>query len=550
MVSKRRKIQSPRRSEKICWDEAADLSEYEVEDITDCNVEARIYLVKWVGYDEATWEPESNLLPGCKWMIDRYMLRLAPRQSSQVSAGSTPEVIYHIDRGTQPGCESKRKSIADDSGYGPAAALVPHQAGAASALSRSSARAKKLQILEGKKTTKVEVAIPYIAKFDLMLRRRHGRPVSAAKANAKAKAKAKAYAYRSETSVFATENANLPKRDEWERLLSSCVSGPIIQVQNEIDDEGPPAELRWANRNVFGEEIPQYDQVFFTGCDCSPDSLMNSNGSLLGAAQSSGCNSATTNLCSCYGGTDFRFPYNDAGLLQLDFGEAIAECGSICGCGPNCPSRVIQKGPLPELIGAFEIFRAPYKGWALRTTQAIKKGTFLCEYIGEIITAEEGKCRHKNDVEKRSTYRFALDYDDVKNFKYEIDARYRGNIARFINHSCCPNVIQHPVFIDAPDTMLHRLALFAAQDIAKGDELTFDYEGRSLTYNPRASQARSPKQPNHQKGPTGGSQSNATSTHGSEARKDSDERESSVDEDSLDLPCMCGAPNCRGILQI
>ena len=58
-----------------------------------------------------------------------------------------------------------------------------------------------------------------------------------------------------------------------------------------------------------------------------------------------------------------------------------------------------------------------------------------------------------------------------------IDSTHYGNISRFINHACVPNLRVHPVIIDSPsnDLSTHHIALFAIKNIEKGEELTLDY---------------------------------------------------------------------------
>ena len=47
-----------------------------------------------------------------------------------------------------------------------------------------------------------------------------------------------------------------------------------------------------------------------------------------------------------------------------------------------------------------------------------------------------------------------------------------GNIGRYINHSCDPNLIMIPVRVES---MVPHLALFVRRKVNKGDELCFDY---------------------------------------------------------------------------
>ena len=46
---------------------------------------------------------------------------------------------------------------------------------------------------------------------------------------------------------------------------------------------------------------------------------------------------------------------------------------------------------------------------------------------------------------------------------------------RFVNHSCDPNMRIFARVGDHADKHVHDLALFAVRDIARGEELTFDY---------------------------------------------------------------------------
>ena len=55
-----------------------------------------------------------------------------------------------------------------------------------------------------------------------------------------------------------------------------------------------------------------------------------------------------------------------------------------------------------------------------------------------------------------------------------IDAGPKGNIARFMNHSCKPNCETEKWTVNG-DT---RVGIFAQADIPAGTELTFNYQGR------------------------------------------------------------------------
>lgn len=134
-----------------------------------------------------------------------------------------------------------------------------------------------------------------------------------------------------------------------------------------------------------------------------------------------------------------------------------------CVCGDKCKNSSIRRGH----VCATEIMFAPEKGgFGIKTNQGIEKGTFIIEYIGEVI--------HKATYEDRLATIYAKDkhtYDMELSPEIVIDAHRMGNLSRFVNHSCNPNCTIERWFVDG----LPRLALFARRRIKKDEEITFDY---------------------------------------------------------------------------
>eukprot|EP00731_Ephydatia_muelleri_P023685 Em0015g1268a len=58
---------------------------------------------------------------------------------------------------------------------------------------------------------------------------------------------------------------------------------------------------------------------------------------------------------------------------------------------------------------------------------------------------------------------------------YVMDAKRRGNLGRYINHSCSPNLFVQNVFIDTHDLRFPWVAFFARKRIKAMQELTWDY---------------------------------------------------------------------------
>lgn len=80
-----------------------------------------------------------------------------------------------------------------------------------------------------------------------------------------------------------------------------------------------------------------------------------------------------------------------------------------------------------------------------------------------------------DDHDRRNGTKLALDAGDDELDAYVVDGKRYGNIARYYNHSCTPNMFVQSVFVDTHDPRLPWIAFFAAQHIVAGTELTWDY---------------------------------------------------------------------------
>jgi SET domain-containing protein len=111
----------------------------------------------------------------------------------------------------------------------------------------------------------------------------------------------------------------------------------------------------------------------------------------------------------------------------------------------------------------FEIRRSGIQGRGVFATRKIPKDTRIIEYRGEVIDDDEGDRRYPwSDDGRHHTFLFRLDSGMV------IDAGRNGNAAKYINHSCDPNC-------EAVETDDGRVFIYALRDIARGEELTYDY---------------------------------------------------------------------------
>ncbi|XP_067111743.1 histone-lysine N-methyltransferase SETDB1-A isoform X1 [Osmerus mordax] len=89
----------------------------------------------------------------------------------------------------------------------------------------------------------------------------------------------------------------------------------------------------------------------------------------------------------------------------------------------------------------------------------------------------------KNDKEEGSstTRRF---FEDEKT-SYVVSSKAAGNVARFFNHSCSPNLFGQNVFVDNHDLRFPWIAFFAKTRIKAGSELTWDYRSQIGALNER-----------------------------------------------------------------
>ncbi|GIX94130.1 histone-lysine N-methyltransferase SETMAR [Caerostris darwini] len=151
-------------------------------------------------------------------------------------------------------------------------------------------------------------------------------------------------------------------------------------------------------------------------------------------------------------------------------GRPIIECSELCNCFENCNNRIVQHGIQFHL----QVFKTERTGLGVQSKEFIPKFSFVCEYAGEIIDEQEAYQRLKNHSPDDSNYIYVLKEhsSDHKYIKTIIDPTYIGNVGRYLNHSCSPNLISVPV---RAGSMIPRICFFAKEDIFPLQELTYNY---------------------------------------------------------------------------
>jgi len=200
--------------------------------------------------------------------------------------------------------------------------------------------------------------------------------------------------------------------------------------------------------------------------------------------------------------------------------SAIYECNDKCSCDTRCTNRCVQLG----LNTLLQIYQTSERGWGVRTLYDLPAGTFLSFYAGEILNDEDAN-RRGTEKTMGDVYFTALDFvtslkpsflhrksrmnlqrpensfsnesqsnenrfdegeinssgsveSQPVNFDagiFVMDAHLKGNVSRFYNHSCSPNVFVQNVFIETWDVRFPWVAFFTAHHVKAGTELVWDY---------------------------------------------------------------------------
>nr|GEW32468.1 histone-lysine N-methyltransferase ASHH3-like isoform X1 [Tanacetum cinerariifolium] len=145
------------------------------------------------------------------------------------------------------------------------------------------------------------------------------------------------------------------------------------------------------------------------------------------------------------------------GMLQ-------SSCSTNCKCDSSCLNKPFHQRPVKKM----NVVQTEKCGSGVVAEEDIMRGEFVIEYVGEVIddkTCEERLWRMKRQGET-NFYLCEINRDMV------IDATYKGNKSRYINHSCSPNTEMQKWRIDGET----RIGIFATRNIKMGEHLTYDYQ--------------------------------------------------------------------------
>ncbi|OIW13299.1 hypothetical protein TanjilG_02819 [Lupinus angustifolius] len=253
--------------------------------------------------------------------------------------------------------------------------------------------------------------------------------------------------------------------------LSSGAESIPVSLVNDVDNEKAPAYFTYFQtlRHPKSFNLMQPSHSCNCAKACAPGDLN----------------------CSCIRKTDGDFPYIGNGIL-VSRKQLVHECGPACQCSPNCKNRASQSG----LKYHMEVFKTTDRGWGLRSLDPIRAGSFICEYAGEVIDRVKLSqlVRERDDdyvfdttrifdtfkwnyepriLEEVSTNDSSEDY--ALPYPLIVNAKSVGNVARFINHSCSPNVFWQPVLYEENNQSFLHVAFFALRHIPPLTEFKYDY---------------------------------------------------------------------------
>ncbi|WVW80275.1 hypothetical protein I302_102253 [Kwoniella bestiolae CBS 10118] len=198
------------------------------------------------------------------------------------------------------------------------------------------------------------------------------------------------------------------------------------------------------------------------------------------------CTVRDSDSCDCVSGFGNFYTKPDTHFHQLLNLDALperlplVECSPQCPCFERCANKLTQRGvrvslitkPASSGIGLGLFYTPNYD------SPTLPKGTFISLYAGEYLTTHQARQRWIDQLNnpKAGEGNYVLSVK-LPGETWHIDPRYKGNIGRFLNHSCEPNCVIQIVRWGVDS--LPRAAIFTKRDVVDGEELTFDYANAS-----------------------------------------------------------------------
>ncbi|EUD69176.1 hypothetical protein C922_00039 [Plasmodium inui San Antonio 1] len=168
--------------------------------------------------------------------------------------------------------------------------------------------------------------------------------------------------------------------------------------------------------------------------------------------------------CLCQGECDPFSCYNSLSKIQCSKNRCNLP---IQIQDKKCFNRPFRQSAIKDL----EIRKTERTGYGVFCKRDIKNGELICEYVGEVLAKNEFEERleaYQEESKKTDMYNW---YAIQINRDVHIDSKRKGNISRFVNHSCSPNSVSQKWIVRG----FYRIGIFAQQDIPAGEEITYNY---------------------------------------------------------------------------
>lgn len=140
------------------------------------------------------------------------------------------------------------------------------------------------------------------------------------------------------------------------------------------------------------------------------------------------------------------------------------ECNKDCKLGPFCGNQRIQNFENAD----FTVFITEKKGYGLFASATIAAGTFIMEFVGEVVSMTEFKKRSREYAKNKTRHCYVM----TSSGKRLIDATKKGNLTRFVNHSCDPNAETQKWTVNGEC----RIGIFSKKTIKIFEEITINYQ--------------------------------------------------------------------------
>ena len=161
------------------------------------------------------------------------------------------------------------------------------------------------------------------------------------------------------------------------------------------------------------------------------------------------------------------YPFNPMTRISLPEYDENCKC---CGSETDCACRIKDLKNYSDVLLELRDYKG--KGVGVRTLQAIKSGTVLGEYLGEIVPNGSAYDQAWNFD---NTYGWEVDITIPDGPRYNplatIASHEKGNWCRFVNHSCDNSLSGDISIVGDRRCLLY----WAVRDILPFEELTVDY---------------------------------------------------------------------------